>query len=91
MKQLSKANNLILSLYLFIMLGFFPLFYRYQYADMGDAKAARWMGWRYLQGRGVKKNRKLAEVYFTLAAIQGDPGAKDALKQNFGKTIEATN
>ncbi len=60
-------------------------------ADMGDAKAARWMGWRYLQGRGVKKNRKLAEVYFTLAAIQGDPGAKDALKQNFGKTIEATN
>ena len=38
MKQLSKANNLILSLYLFIMLGFFPLFYRYQYADMGDAK-----------------------------------------------------
>ncbi len=38
MKQLSKANNLILSLYLFVMLGFFPLFYRYQYADMGDAK-----------------------------------------------------
>ena len=38
MKQLSKVNNLILSLYLFVMLGFFPLFYRYQYADMGDAK-----------------------------------------------------
>ncbi len=38
MKQLSKANNLILSLYLFIMLGFFPLYYRYQYADMGDSK-----------------------------------------------------
>ena len=38
MKQLSKVNNLILSLYLFVMLGFFPLYYRYQYADMGDAK-----------------------------------------------------
>ena len=38
MKQLSKANNLILSLYLFVMLGFFPLYYRYQYADMGDSK-----------------------------------------------------
>lgn len=38
MKQLSKANNLIVSLYLCVMLGFFPLFYRYQYADMGDAK-----------------------------------------------------
>ena len=60
-------------------------------ADMGDANAARWMGWRYLQGRGVKKNRKLAEVYFTIAAIQGDPRAKEALKQNFGKTVEATN
>lgn len=38
MKQLSKANNLIISLYLFVMLGFFPLYYRYQYADMGDEK-----------------------------------------------------
>ena len=38
MKQLSNANNLILSLYLFVMLGFFPLYYRYQYADMGDSK-----------------------------------------------------
>ncbi len=38
MKQLSKANNLILSLYLLVMLGFFPLYYRYQYADMGDSK-----------------------------------------------------
>lgn len=38
MKQLSKINNLTISLYLFVMLGFFPLYYRYQYADMGDAK-----------------------------------------------------
>lgn len=60
-------------------------------ADMGDAKAARWMGWRYLQGRGVKKNRKLAEQYFTIAAIQGDPGAQDALKSNFGKTVRSSN
>lgn len=60
-------------------------------ADMGDARAARWMGWRYLQGRGVKKNRKLAEVFFTIAAIQGEPQAREALKQQFGKTVEATN
>ena len=38
MKQLSKVNNLIISLYLFVMLGFFPLYYRYQYANMGDEK-----------------------------------------------------
>lgn len=38
MKQLSKINNLIISLYLFVMLGFFPLYYRYQYANMGDEK-----------------------------------------------------
>ena len=38
MKQLSKVNNLIISLYLLVMLGFFPLFYRYQYANMGDEK-----------------------------------------------------
>lgn len=60
-------------------------------ADMGDANAARWMGWRYLQGRGVKKNRQLAEHYFTIAAIQGEPRAQEALKQQFGKTVEATN
>ena len=60
-------------------------------ADMGDAHAARWMGWRYLQGRGVKKDRQLAKVYFTIAAIQGEPRAQEALKQQFGKTVEATN
>lgn len=38
MRQLSKINNLIISLYLFVMLGFFPLYYRYQYANMGDEK-----------------------------------------------------
>lgn len=38
MKQLNKINNIIISLYLFVMLGFFPLYYRYQYADIGDAK-----------------------------------------------------
>jgi len=38
MKQLGKVNNLIISLYLFVMLGFFPLYYRYQYAKMGDEK-----------------------------------------------------
>ena len=57
-------------------------------ADMGDANAARWMGWRYLQGRGVEKNRSLAEQYFTIAALQGDPRAQDALKQYFGKNVQ---
>lgn len=28
----------VISLYLIIMLGFFPVYYKYQYADMGDAK-----------------------------------------------------
>ena len=60
-------------------------------ADMGDANAARWMGWRYLQGRGVKKNRQLAEQCFTIAAIQGDPRSQEALKQNFGKTVQSSN
>lgn len=60
-------------------------------ADMGDANAARWMGWRYLQGRGVKKNRQLAEQCFTIAAIQGDPRSQEALKQNFGKTVQPSN
>ena len=57
-------------------------------ADMGDANAARWMGWRYLQGRGVEKKRSLAEQYFTIAALQGDPRAQDALKQYFGKNVQ---
>lgn len=59
-------------------------------ADMGDATAARWMGWRYLQGRGVKKNRQMAEQCFTMAAIQGDPAARQALKTHFNKTVEPT-
>ena len=33
-----EITSSMISLYLFVMLGFFPLFYRYQYADMGDAK-----------------------------------------------------
>ena len=31
-------TSAVISLYLFIMMGFFPLYYKYQYADMGDAK-----------------------------------------------------
>ena len=38
MKQLYKSSNIIISVYLFVMLGFFPIFYRYQYAKMGDSK-----------------------------------------------------
>lgn len=33
-----SVNSVVISLYLFVMLGIFPLYYKYQYADMGDAK-----------------------------------------------------
>ena len=33
-----SCQNIVSSLYLFVVLGFLPLFYKYQYADMGDAK-----------------------------------------------------
>ena len=33
-----NAANAVISLYLFIMLGLFPVYYKYQYADMGDKK-----------------------------------------------------
>lgn len=59
-------------------------------ADLGDATAARWLGWRYLQGRGVKKDRELARTYFIIAALQGDPRAKDALKHQYGLTVESS-
>ena len=48
-------------------------------ADMGDSKAQRWMGWRYRQGRGVKKNESKAYYYFNLAANQGDQAAAEAI------------
>lgn len=37
-KNETSVMNVIISLYLFIMLGIFPLYYKYQYADMGDEK-----------------------------------------------------
>ena len=33
-----SVNSVVISLYLFVMLGVFPLYYKYQYANMGDAK-----------------------------------------------------
>ena len=61
-------------------------------AKAGDSTAARWMGWRYRQGRGVDKDRKLSNYYFSLAAAAGDKAAMDALdnltpKQVAGKTL----
>lgn len=56
-------------------------------ADLGDATAARWLGWRYLQGRGVKKDRELARTYFLIAALQGDPRAEQALEHQFNLMI----
>ena len=38
MNMLSKCRNIVISCYLLIMLGYFPLCYKYQYADMGDLK-----------------------------------------------------
>ena len=36
--MIAKLKNGILYLYLFIMLGIFPLFYKKQYAKMGTSK-----------------------------------------------------
>lgn len=44
-------------------------------AERGDATAARWMGWRYRQGRGVPKDKALADYFFSLAAAAGDEAA----------------
>lgn len=38
MKQKISGTDMIISLYLFFMLGVFPLLFKYQYADMGDFK-----------------------------------------------------
>lgn len=61
-------------------------------ASAGDSTAARWMGWRYRQGRGVDKDRKLSNYYFSLAAAAGDKAAMEALdnlapEQVAGKTL----
>ena len=61
-------------------------------AKAGDSTAARWMGWRYRQGRGVDKDRKLSNYYFSLAAAAGDKAAMEALdnltpEQVAGKTL----
>lgn len=37
-EKIHSFENIICSIYLLIMLGFFPVYYRYQYADMGDSK-----------------------------------------------------
>ena len=44
-------------------------------AERGDATAARWMGWRYRQGRGVPKDKAMADYFFSLAAAAGDEAA----------------
>ncbi len=51
-----------------------------QAATMGDSTAQRWMGWRYRQGRGVKKNEQQANFWFSKAAQQGDEAAYNAMK-----------
>lgn len=48
-------------------------------AKAGDATAARWMGWRYRQGRGVDKDRARSNYFFSLAAAAGDTAALNAL------------
>ncbi len=61
-------------------------------AEAGDATAARWMGWRYRQGRGVAKDRARSNYFFSLAAAAGDAAAMQALdslapEQVGGKTL----
>lgn len=66
MKQSKKkqsfmsVNSAVISLYLFVMLGVFPLYYKYQYADMGDAKYKM-----FLYASGV-----CVVVFFLLSLIQ---------------------
>lgn len=48
-------------------------------AHAGDSTAARWMGWRYRQGRGVPKDREQSNYFFSLAAAAGDAAAMKAL------------
>lgn len=50
----------VISLYLFVMLGIFPLYYKYQYADMGDAKYKM-----FLYASGI-----CVVVFFVLRFIQ---------------------
>ena len=62
-------------------------------AEAGDATAARWMGWRYRQGRGVSKDPQRANYFFSLAAAAGDAAALKALdnltpENVAGKTLE---
>ncbi len=49
-------------------------------ANMGDSTAQRWLGFRYLNGRGVTKDKQQARYWFSRAAAQGDSKAADALK-----------
>lgn len=61
-------------------------------AEAGDATAARWLGWRYREGRGVSKDREKSNYYFSLAAAAGDEAALKALdnlapEQVAGKTL----
>lgn len=48
-------------------------------AEAGDATAARWMGWRYREGRGVAKDRARSNYFFSLAAAAGDAAALKVL------------
>ncbi len=60
----------------------------YEYAaEKGDATAARWMGWRYRQGRGVPKNEETANYYFSKAAAKGDTAAYKAMKELAPKLV----
>lgn len=51
-------------------------------ANEGDSTAQRWMGWRYIQGRGVSQDKSQAAYWFNRAAAQGDAAAAEALVTN---------
>lgn len=61
-------------------------------AEAGDATSARWLGWRYREGRGVCQDREKSNYFFSLAAAAGDKAALQALDdlapaQVAGKTL----
>ncbi len=52
-----------------------------QNASKGDSRSQYALGLRYLEGIGVERNEILAREYLQKSSAQGDPRAKEKLKQ----------
>lgn len=75
-----SITNFIMSLYLFFMLGVFPLYYRYQYYKMGDWK---YKVFQYLTVACVGILSCILSAVFIWSLIKGR--WKENLKRAFGK------